>query len=228
MASTCIQSLDFCAIRVSKLTEAGAPIAGASNGYVSHAPQSLGVTITTETGEDLSLQDGCGNTVATQQSPDQIKGVELELTLCQLDAELIALMTGARIFTDNSGNAVGFEIAAAGTSPGPVCFEGWSKAWNSDQQLRHDFTDPSDSWLHWVFPLTRWVQGDFTMEHDLMVVPLSGKGSGNTNLTANGSFEDFPTRIAQQGGVTRAAGWFLDGPAPEATCTYTPVTSLAS
>lgn len=228
MASTCIQSVDICGIRVAKLTGAGAPVAGASNGYVSDAVTSLGITITTEAGEDLTMQDGCGNTVATLQSPDQIKGVELELTLTELDAALIALMTGAHMYTDVSGDAIGFEIAASGSSPDPVCFEAWSKAYDGDQQLRHDFTDPEDTWIHWVFPSVRWTQGDLTMEHGFMAVPLTGKGSGNTNVSANGPYDDWPTRIAQQGGVTRAAGWFLDGPAPAATCDFSAVTSAAS
>lgn len=227
MASTCITSLDLCAIRVSKVTEAGAPVPGASNGYISDAPQSLGVTVTTESGEDLTMETGCGIIVATQQSPDQIKGVELDLNLCQLDAALIGLMTGAHIYTDGSGNAIGFEIAESGTSPPPVCLEGWSKAWETDHQLIHDFVD-ADTWIHWVFPLTRWVQGDFTMEHDLMVVPLSGKGSGNPNVTVNGPFDDWPAQIAAQGGVSAAAGWFLDDGPPAATCDYVTVTSAAS
>lgn len=227
MASTCITSLDLCAIQVSKTTEAGAPIAGANNGYVSDAPVSLGVTITTEAGDDLTQKNGCGLVMATLQQPDQIKGIELALVLCQLDAELIEIMTGAELFTDGA-DAIGFQLAAVGSSPPPVCFEGWTKAWEVDHQLADDFTTPDDTWIHWVFPLTRWVQGDFTLEHALLTVPLNGKGSENPSITADGPTNSWPAEVAAKGGVTRLGGWFYDTAPPAATCTYVPVTSAAS
>lgn len=228
MASTCITSVDLCAIRVSKVTEAGAPMPGASNGYVSDAPISLGVTVTTEAGDDLTLENGCGTIMATLQTPDQLKGVELELNLCQLDAYLLSLLTGATLFT-SAGNAVGFQFPAVGSSPGPVCFEGWSKAWTSGgNQLTHTFTTPNATWIHWVFPFTRWVQGDITMEHELMTVPVNGKGYENDNITVNGPFDDWPTAVAAQGGITRLGGWFYDSAPPSADCNYETVTSIAS
>ena len=228
MARTCITPVDLCAIRVSKITEGGAPIAGANNGYISEAPISLGVTVTTESGDDLTLENGCGQLMATLQTPDQIKGVELELNLCQLDAYLLQLLTGAQLFTSGS-DAIGFQFAAVGSSPSPVCLEGWSKAWTSGgNQLTHASTSPNETWIHWVFPFTRWVQGDITMEHELMQVPVSAKGYENRNITANGPYNDWPAAVAAQGGVTRLGGWFYDGPPPDQTCAYAAVTSLAS
>lgn len=228
MSSTCITSVDFCAIRIAQLTEAGRPIPSATTGYVSDAPISLGVSITTESGDDLTLENGCGTIMATLQTPDQIKGVDLDLNLCQLDAELIHLMTGAPLFTSGS-DAVGLQIASVGSSPAPICFEGWSKAWTSTgSQLSHTFTTPNATYIHWVFPFTRWVQGDITMEHDLMQVPLTGKGYENANITANGAFDDWPASIAAQGGITHLGGFFYDSAPPAATCTYVTVTSAAS
>jgi hypothetical protein len=228
VASTCITSVDLCAIRVSKVTEGGSPISGASNGYVSEAPISLGVTVTTEAGDDLTLENGCGAIMSTLQTPDQLKGLELELNLCQLDSYLISLLTGANLFT-SGGDAVGFQFPSVGTSPDPVCFEGWSKAWTSTgAQLSHTFTTPNETWIHWVFPFTRWVQGDITMEHELMQVPVTGKGYENSRITVNGPFNDWPAAVAAQGGVTHLGGWFYDSAPPSATCNYVTVTSIAS
>lgn len=228
MPSTCNTSLDLCAIRVSKTTEAGAPIAGANNGYISDAPVSLGVSIDTESGDDLTSKDGCGNLRYAFSQPDQLKSVSLDLELCQLDAELVSIMTGATVFFDGA-NAIGFQLANVGDTPPPICFEAWTKAWDvGGHQLVADFTSPADTWIHWVFPLTRWVQGDITMEHDLMTVPVSGKGSENPNITVNGPFNDWPLEIATLGGVTSMAGWFFDTAPPAATCTYAAVTSAAS
>jgi hypothetical protein len=228
MASTCITSVDLCAIRVAKLNDAGHPLAGATNGYLSVAPIDLTVKLTTEKGDDLTLENGCGTIMATLQTPDKIKGASLDLNLCQLDAELIGIMTGAPLFTSGS-DAVGFQFASVGTSPSPICFEGWSKAWTSSgSQLSHTFTSPNATYIHWVFPFTRWTQGDLKMEHQLMQVPVSGVAYENANITVNGPYDDWPATIAAQGGVQHLAGWFYDSAPPSATCTYTSVTSAAS
>lgn len=226
MASTCITSLDFCAIRVARLTDSGAPLTGPTNGYVSDAPISLDVSIVTEEGDDLTSKNGCGLICATFQQPDQIKSLELTLELCQLDAELLEILTGAQVFM-SGGNAIGLQFPEVGSQPPPVSFEGWSKAWATDHQLVDPSTAPDSTWIHWVFPGVRWVQGDFTVEHDLMVVTVNGKGQENPNLSVNGAFDDFPTEIAAAGGVTGLGAWFYDTEPPPATCDYVPVVSAS-
>lgn len=225
--STCNTSLDLCGIRVAKLTTGGAPNTGASNGYFSDAPVKLQVTVTTEAGADLSQKNGCGTLMATLQEPDQIKGITFALDLCQLDAELMEIMTTASVFT-SGGNAIGGQMAAVGTSPTPVCFEAWSKAWDGDSQIVAALTSPDATYIHWVFPFTRWVQGAFTLDHTLLVTPLTGKGSENTHITANGPFNDWPVAVTGAGGVTRLGGWFFDATLPTTACTYVAVTSAAS
>lgn len=227
MASTCVTSLDLCAVRVSRLTTGGAPLTGATNGYVSNEPLSLGVTITTEAGDDLTVKNGCGGIASTYQQPDQIKGVELSLELCELDAYLLSILTDSQVFTAG-GNAIGMQATAVGTSPDPVCFEAWTKAWDSDHQYTAPYTSPDAAYWHWVFPFVRWVQGDLTLEHNLLTVPVNGKGSENTSITVNGPFNDWPAEIAAQGGITRLYGMYLDDSIPTGTCNYVSVTSLAS
>lgn len=221
MTSTCITSLDLCAIRVAKVTSGGAPIIGVNNGYMSDAPVSLGVSIETDSGETVTLRDGCANLILAHQQPDQIRSVKFDLSLCQLDADLAALMTGAQLFVDGSDNAIGQQTARVGGNPPPVCFEAWTKAWDvGGHQLVHAQTAPADTWIHWVFPFTHWVQGTLTFEHDLLTIPMSGVGAENPQMTASGPFNDWPLLISTAGGVTRVAGWFFDDSPPPATCTY--------
>ena len=227
MASTCVSVLDVCAIRVAKLTESGAPLPGALNGYVSDAPITLSVTLTLEDGDDLVLKNGCGNIAATYQSPDLIKGVELNLELTDLDAELLGLLTGSTVFMDG-GDAIGGALPEAGSSPPPVYFEAWSKAWQGDSQVSHTSTTPDATWIHWVFPLTRWTQGDIELSHDFAVIPVTGKGQGNKNATVDGVWDDFPVAVAAAGGITSPMGWFYDVAAPPAECDYVPVTTIPS
>jgi len=223
MTSTCVTSLDLCAIRVARLSDAGVPQAGATNGYAANSPIRLQVTVTTEAGEEFTQRNGCGDLCAVFEEPDKIKGLQLAMDLCQLDAYLLRLTAGVDVIED-AGEAIGFEFPEVGSTPDPVCLEGWTKAWEGSQPATPTFTAPDAAYMHWVFPFTRWVNGDITMEHQLMVVPVSGKGRENANIGATGPFDDWPSVIASRGGITRIGGWFYDATLPEVECDYVPVT----
>lgn len=229
MASTCIGTIDLCAARITRLTDGGAPETGANNGYLAgEATVSLGVSITTEAGDDITQKNGCGDIVNTRQTPDKIKGVELTLTLCQLDAQLIEILTGAQVIS-SGGNAIGVKAPAFGVSAPPVCFEAWSRAMDGDHQYVAPFTDPEATWIHWVFPLTRWVQGDFTIGNDgFLTYPVTAKGSENPSITQDGPYNDWPSAVAVVGGADRMYNWFLDTEGPADTCDYITVSSAAS
>lgn len=227
MASTIYDSVDLCRIRVSLLTTGGAPLTWASNGYVSDAAINLGIKITTEAGDDITQKNGCGTICATLQSPDQMKGIALSADLCILDAYLEEFLCGSQTISSGA-NAIGSRFAAVGSSPTPVCFEGWSKAWQTDHQATNAFTSPNPTYIHWVFPYTRWVLGDRTLEHGIDVWPVNGVGSENTAITVDGPFNDWPSAVAASGGMPRLGGWFFDGTIPTASTSKIAVTSAAS
>jgi hypothetical protein len=54
---------------------------------------------------------------------------------------------------------------------------------------------------------------------------VKGKSVENAAITANGPFNDWPIWTADNGGVTRCYGYFLDSALPSATCARIPVPS---
>lgn len=218
MPSTRITAIDICAYRMAKLTEAGAPSAGTQNGYGSNAVVSTQVKTVTEKGDDLSQKNGCGLLQAVYRTPDQLKSLDLTVVLNQLDVYALHLATGADAFVDSgTGLAFGGQSAAVGTSPGPISYEYWVKAWEGDHQLASELTDPDATWIHFVNPFTRWSEGDRTYEHALLTVPINGVASENPNMPTDGPFGDWPARAVAVGGITRLGGWFFDGPPPDMT-----------
>lgn len=227
MTSTCYASVELSAIRVAELTSAGAPNTGAGNGYVSDAAIQMGVTVEVETGTEFVQKNGLGAICATLKQPDTIKRVTLALELCQLDSELIAMLTGGQTFA-SGGNTIGMQLPAVGATPPNLCIEAWTKAWDGGGQAVPAFTSPTPAYFHFVFPLTTWVQGQFSMAEGFMVVPLTGSGSENSAITANGPFDDWPAPVVNAGGITRIGGWFLDDDLPTAACAAIAVSSAAS
>ena len=229
MAGTCITSLQLCALRVAQLTTAGRPtVPGTNRGYVTDSAIKLQVGVTMKTGVDIEQQNGCGNICAAFKQPDKIKRVDLAMDLCQWDAQLIAMLVSGNVIS-SGGNAIGYLFPdTGGADPLPVCLEVWTKGWAGTQQVAPAFTTPNAAYMHWVFPFVQFTHGQFTLENQLLVLPLTGPGSPNTNITTNGPYDDWPPAVSAAGGMTRVGGWFYDGSLPSVTCNYINTTSAAS
>lgn len=227
MSSTCVASVGLCAVRLAKLTAAGAPLTGANNGLVVNSAMSLQVTLEKEAGAKKTKKNGCGQLMVSLRDDDTISGITFAAKFCQLDAELINFLTGASLIT-SGGNSVGLELPGFGSVPGPVCLEGWSKAIDVDHQIIAPATSPASTYIHWVFPFSKWTQDAFKMEDDAMEVDISGNGNENPYITVNGPFDDWPAYTVTHGGITKSGGWFYDGAPPTATCARIAVPSAAS
>jgi hypothetical protein len=215
---TCFASLQACALRVARLSAAGAPESGAENGYVSEAIIDLTVAVELTEGDEFEVKNGCGVICATFKDVDRIKRLNLTLNLCQLDFYLIDFLTEGGLI-ESGGLPVGFEYpSVTAAAQNGVSLEVWTKAWDGTEQAVPAFTSPNAAYNHWVFPKTKWVLGDITMENDLMVVPVTGFGEENSQITANGPFNDWPAAVANHGGITRVGGVFYDDTLPTATC----------
>lgn len=214
----CFSSLQAVRMRLAKLTAAGAPMTGANNGYVSDALIDVTVKVEITAGDEFEQKNGSGNICAVFKDCDRIKRLTIDMNLCQLDANLISFLTGADLFT-SGGNPIGWQYPSVSAAcPNGVALEVWTKAWDSTQQAVPAFTSPSVAYWHWVFPKTAFRLGDVKMDNSIMVVPVSGTGSENTSITANGPYNDWPAAVSGPGGVTRVGGVFLDSSIPTASC----------
>lgn len=229
----CYGSLQVCAYRIAQLNSNGTPWNGANHGLANNTLIDASIEIDLEAGADLTMKNGCGSICQTFKDCDRIKGVNLTLNLCALDAKMIQMMVGGFAFVDSAGagiaDYVGYEFPSS-TDPCPtgVCLELWTKAWNGTAQATPAFSSGSPVYFHWVFPKTTWMLGSMTMEDDFMTVPLTGYGVENPRITANGPFDDWPVDIAGGGGINAAGGWFFDQTIPTASCELITVSSTAS
>lgn len=189
----CYESLDFCAVRASVLSSDGSKDGGATNGSAYNLrPISLGRSPIVSTGELFETKSGCGDICVSKQDPDITTGETLTLTLCQLDFELISILTGAEVLLDSTGEVYGIEAPDPSATAPVVEFNGWTKAWSGTAQV----ASPR-SYMHWAWPYTQWNIGDWTLQRGSLNVVLTAKASANANL-GSGSFNDFPGAGIQQ------------------------------
>ena len=231
--SVCVGSLQVCRIRVAGLTAGGLPDAGEDTGYSSDAIIQANVNVELEAGDDFVLKNGCGNLCQTFKDVDRVKRVNLDMEFCQLDSELVGLLVGAETFYDQAeAVTIGAALpSSTATAPNGVALELWTKAWDSNQHANASLIggDPNDVlYFRWFFPKVQFQLGQLTLQNDILRIPVTGYGQENTEMPADGPYQDFPTAVVNAGGITTAGGWFLDDEIPEANCGYIEVPTPAS
>ena len=202
----CYQSLDLCAVRAATLASDGSKQGAVVNGGAYNlSPISLARSPIVSTGETLEQRDGCGNICVSITDPDVTTGEDLTLTLCQLDLELIAILTGGEVLLDSSGEVIGVEAPDPSATAPLIAFESWTKAYEGSSQV----AAPRDNW-HWVWPGVKWNIGNWTIERGVLQVGLTGRASANANA-GSGPFNDWPGA-----GIQQFFGVFLASDIPDA------------
>ncbi len=186
------QTVDICALRMSRLEANGVPDPGANNLIVvGSGIKQIAYPFEVETGTRTTQRDGCGNICFTRETPDKVLGSNPVLDLCYQDAEIMEMATGATLLTD-SGETIGW-AAPGSDSPRPngVGLETWSLAYDGDQQMIHPVTGAA-AYLRRVWPRVRFaLSGNLTQAEGLMIQQISGKGEANDNFF-DGPANDIP------------------------------------
>ena len=189
----CYQSVDLCAIRAATLASDGSKLGATTDGGAYNLrPISLNRSPIVSTGETIEQRDGCGNICFSVTDADVTTGEDLTLDLCQLDLELISILTGGEVLLDGSGEVIGVEAPDPSATAPFIEFDSWTKAYDGSSQV----AAPRDYW-HWVWPGTKWNIGDFSIERGVLNVTLTGKAQANANL-GSGAFNDLPGAGIQQ------------------------------
>lgn len=176
MASNCYHLLSLCRIRVARLESNGVPDPGAGNLYVSDAAINLVVGLEISEGTDHEQKNGCGDICFAFTERDKIKGLNLEIQLCDADPEMAELLTGGELLT-SGGETVGYALPPVGEVGNEfgVSIEAWTK--NIDGST----LDANYPYVRWVFPKTFWTFADKTLEDAPIVQAFTGKGEENVN-----------------------------------------------
>lgn len=218
MAVNCGVSFGLCRVRITRVDAAGNVIAG-DNAYVTDQAQTITLTPNIETGNTVSVRNGCGCSVARFKFNDTFNWFEFSFGNAALEPEMMAFMLGANTI-DDGADVVGlaFQGALACDEDEPaVALEFWT------EHIVGSGQDGTHPWIHWVFPKTVWQLGDNTFEEDAAQLSLNGFSRTNSNW-GDGPYGDGPPdgEDISEGGFWKTA----DLP-PAAACAATSVTSTS-
>lgn len=203
-------TFQFAAMRLTKVDNAGNPRVGSNLGYFHKGVVDAKIDVDIESGDEDTLKRGDGQICQTSKEDDIIKAATLDLNLCSLDAQAIHFLTGSTLYSD-SGVPMGYQILGPDdAAANGVIFEGWSKAWDGDNQAAPTILSGAVAYWHWVLPWFKGQIGAQTLDRKHNSVPITGRGTTNSEATVNGPYDDWPSWVSLAGGVTRPYGVFID------------------
>jgi len=209
MAVNCGVSFGLCNIRITEVDAQGNVAPSPNNYYVTDNPLSITLTPNIETGNTVSVRNGCGCSVARFKFNDIFNWFEFTFGKDVLEPAMESLMTGDTPITD-AGLVVGVNGASAldcDEEPTYVGFEMWAKHYVGNAP------DATYKLVHWVFPRTRWWWGDNTQEEGVGRTVLNGVSASNP-LWGSGPYGDGPPDGSD---VVEWARWFTNDDLPTAT-----------
>lgn len=180
-------SVQGACIRVGALTTAGTPVTGTNGAYVMSAFLRVGITPEYESGDEVNEKAADGTLCVTYKSPDLLKRVSLELTICEPDPELTAILTGGTILTDGSQNSIGWAAPSVGSNalPQGASLEVWSFAVQNGKRVATGQATPNFPYYRWVFPYVQMRPTSArVIENGVMANVFTGYGFGNTGFGA--------------------------------------------
>jgi hypothetical protein len=172
MPSECRSVLKSCLARFVRLDSCGGIVVGPSSKLTTKGYISVTATAQIETGEEFLVKNACGELCINEKDDDQFKRYDLELLLCQIDPELLELISSARLLVDGEGVTKGFAHGES-TTVENFSLELWTKVTPADCSGE----DPE--WYWFAFPwVTNGMLTDITFENGPLQLTLTGSTRG--------------------------------------------------
>jgi hypothetical protein len=181
-------SLQCVAIRVTALDFGGNPAPG-NPMYVSDQLVKIDFNPDIESGQEISNRGASGNLCVVYRTPDLMKRLAIELELCVPDPELEVLLSGGRVYYDETDplKVNGFEYPRLMTDPTPngVSVEAWTRYIVDGAQ------PDAQPYMRWVFPRMYLHKGNRTIDINSMASVFSGYAIENAAWD-DGPVDDWP------------------------------------
>lgn len=221
MVATCVAPIKARVARLIKLDACGTPVTGAASavavfgGFVSIAasPQYI-------EGTEYIQKTANGDLCVNDKDPNELKRVNLTITFCTLDPDVIAMITGERLLTAGAP-ATGTGVAyGEGVLTGRYSLEVWQPVSGAGACV-----SGGEQFMWWLFGnVGNSMVGDFTFEQGVFTLTITSETkSWNPNWPnlIGGRATGLGTNILQAGehylhNVTQV-------PAPTAACGAVPL-----
>lgn len=126
MASTCWGSIRGKVLRATKVNSCGAVVTGAGNTLVTDGFVSVAVDPEIDEGEEINVKNANGVACINEPGCPEYKWLNVEITLCKVNPDLVTLATGNPLVLDAAMNHVGFRLRRTIQCKAGMGLELWS------------------------------------------------------------------------------------------------------
>lgn len=189
MPTKCISLVRGRRIRVTRLDGCGRPVFGEASSVVSKGFISVAFTANTTQTDEINVTNAAGEVCVFEPAETTLTGYGVEIQFCEVDPELLALITGQDVYVDAFGNVVGFKVNTKVDLEGQgFALELWAGAGNSDACATEG---AQGSYGYLLLPyLKGGILGDFTVEGTNVTFTISGANTRDGNNWGVGPYTD--------------------------------------
>jgi len=188
MATKMLNSLKGRVIRVTRLDACGAPVVGACSSIVTEGFISVEFAPEIEAGEEYTQKNAWGDFCISEKDYDRTKWVNVNLSLCEINPDLLDVIGGANPILDASGtDTIGASFGQDGQLEA-FAIEVWTK------QAGGACDGGTSEWGYFVAPYCTngSIAGSVTIENGVMALDMTGQAQPATDDWGVGPYGDNP------------------------------------
>lgn len=175
-------------LRVTRLDGCGRPIYGGDSQVVTKGFVSVGLTANTTETEEISLPNAAGETCIYEPSEISLVGYGVEIQFCNVDPDLLALVTGQDVVLSDDGQTViGFDVdTKVSLADSNFALELWTGSTSGDSCS----TQGSQGQYGYILLayLRGGILGDFTVENGAITFTVTGANTRDGNAWGVGPY----------------------------------------
>lgn len=211
-------------IRVTRLDGCGRPIYGDDSQVVSKGFISVAYTANTTESDEINVPNAAGEVCVYEPAVTSLVGYGVEISFCNVDPELLALVTGQSVVLAADGSTVvGFDVdTKVGLDASNFALELWAGSPSGDACST---AGAQGSFGYILLPfVSGGILGDFTVENAAVTFTITGAntkegnawGVGPYNVMLDNSPTPVPSKMATPVSTTAALRTMIVDLAPPA------------
>jgi hypothetical protein len=234
MPSRCYTPFKIPRVRATLLDECGTPVTGSCSTVVTDGIISVEMTKEYEDREEFFVKNGDGTFCVRETNAPILKWINLVLTFCNVDPELVNIMTAEPIVYDDAAtpNATGYSTQEGSAALANFALEGWTRL--------SGLSDPCTGGVEYGYFLWPWIVegtiGDMTLENGVANFVVNARTHSSSPWGTGPYFVDYSdnpvgstTDIALLTPITsiqHMRNFITRKPPPTAACGCTALNSL--
>lgn len=222
-ATKCLPLVKGRKIRVTRLDNCGRPVYGDDSQVVSKGFISVGYTANTTETDEINVTNAAGERCVYEASVTSLTGYGVEIQFCNVDPELLSLVTGQPVVLGPDGNTViGFDVdTKIELSNSNFALELWAGAPTGDACST---AGAEGSFGYLLLPyVSGGILGDFTVENAAVTFNVTGANTKEGNAWGVGPYSD----IMLDGATPTPAPGPMATPVSTSTALRTMIVDLA-